>query len=325
MNKKKEKLFWLCYAAVLVFLFLASSTDLIIKERKSQIYPISVIVEDSTDDHYVNFRKGMELAAEELHVDVSFITLYDKNDVSQQMELISREQQDGARALILSPIEEKKLSMAIADKRVTVPLVLLNSDLAGDTIASAITPDYYEMGNMLAEKIAESHDKSVPVYLFGEKKRNDMTIRFEQGVRSGLNQEGFSVVLVEKQTGDEYRQVIEELVYPGGGHALIVALEQESLLDTTEILSDSSVYASFVDGVYGRGSNLKILNGLDRGLIQGICVIDDFSAGYQSVKRAVEVITEGNAKEQQTKLEYFYIEKEDLRKKDFEKMLYPVE
>lgn len=325
MNARKEKILWMLYAGVLVLLFLASSTDLIIKERKSEVYPISVIIEDSVDDNYVNFRKGMDQAAAELNADVSFITLYDKNDVEQQMELISREQQDGARALIVSPVDEKTLEQGIADKRVTVPLVLVNSALAADQVSAVITPDYDQMGRQIAEQVAAAHTADVPVYLLGTKSRNTITRRFENSVRTALEETGFSVILYEKQEEGDFRKTIEELVYPGGQNVIIVALEPESLLETAQILADSSVYASYVEGVYGRGSNLSILNGLDSGLIRGVCVTDDFSAGYQSVKKAVEIITKGNYQQEPVLQESFYIEKEDLRRKEYEKMLYPIE
>ena len=51
---------------------------------------------------------------------------------------------------------------------------------------------------------------------------------------------------------------------------------------------------------------------------------DDFSAGYLSIKRAVEVLT-NQAVQDQTILESYYIEKEDLRRAEYEKMLYPIE
>ena len=49
MNTKKGKIVWFLYVVLLVFLFLASSTDLIIKEKKNEIFPISVVIEDTDD------------------------------------------------------------------------------------------------------------------------------------------------------------------------------------------------------------------------------------------------------------------------------------
>ena len=57
MITRKEKLLWLGYGIILVLLFLLSSTDLIIKEEKREIYPISVIVEDTSDIMYIEIIK----------------------------------------------------------------------------------------------------------------------------------------------------------------------------------------------------------------------------------------------------------------------------
>ena len=75
---KQEKILWGFFAGILVFLYLLSSTDLIIKEKKTEIYPVSIVIGDTTDDYYVNFRKGVEQAADDYNVDISFITLFEK-------------------------------------------------------------------------------------------------------------------------------------------------------------------------------------------------------------------------------------------------------
>ncbi len=104
---KQEKILWVILPVVLVILFLLSSTDLIIKEKKTVIYPISIIISDTSDDYFANFRKGVDKAAEEYNVDVSFITLYEKGDQDQQLELEKREINDGALAVVLVPVKPK--------------------------------------------------------------------------------------------------------------------------------------------------------------------------------------------------------------------------
>lgn len=324
MLNKKEKMIWILYAALLVVLFLASSTDLIIKERKQEIYQISVIIEDSSDENYTNFRKGMEQAALEFHADVSFIALYEADNLEQQVERILREKQDGAGALIVSPVDDLALMNAVSDGKVALPLVFINTDMTGEAVSASISVDYTEMGKLLARKLEERHETTIPVYLFGDKKRNRITKLFENGVLSELEQAGYEVRLFEKQAEGEYRKAIEALVYPDCEHGVIVALDQTALKETASILADSSVYASYVDGLYGRGTSLEILNSLDLGLIRGICVTDDFAQGYRSVKTAVELMTNQSAGDGMLQ-EIYYIEKEDLYTPAFEKMLYPIE
>ena len=279
--RKRDTWLWVIYGLVLLFLYLISSTDLLIKERKNEIYPVSVILDDTTDESYQNFKKGVDRAAIELNADVSMITLYEGGDASQQIERMAREQQDGARALIVMPVEESALESALADKRVQIPLVLVNAELPRDKVSAVVSTDYDAMGGCEIKKFERHGDGSI-------------------------------------------RKIVEELVYPESAQAVIIALDAETLLETAQILADSSVYPEHVSGLYGRGTATPLLNYLDRGVISGLSVTDDFSTGYLSVRRAVEILSNQKT-EEATVLESYYIRKEDLRSPEFEKMLYPIE
>lgn len=324
MRTRKEQILWMIYACVLVLLFLLSSTDFIIKEREIEVYPISVIIEDSKDDYYVNFKKGMDQAAVELNADVSFITLYESGSVSQQKDMIVREQQDGAKALVVVPVEEKAVLDMLAENRLSGPLVLYKTSLSGDKVSATVSTDYYAMGRTLAGQVIREQPKELPVYLFGRENQDEAGVQVQDGLISVLEEAGYRTVLYRRQGDDFFRKTIEELVYPGSQKVVVVALDPESLTETAAILSDSSVYASYVGGLYGRGATIPILNYLDRGLINGICVTDEFGAGYLTVKKAVEAIT-GRGVQEHVELESHYITKADIRKPEYEKMLYPIE
>ena len=77
-------------------------------------------------------------------------------------------------------------------------------------------------------------------------------------------------------------------------------------------------------GLYGRGNTPAILGALDDGVITGVCVTDEFSRGYFSVYIAVCAL-EGEDSRSPLTLDSYYIEKEDLREPEYEKMLYPME
>ena len=325
MITKYEKLLWIAYSAVLVILFLMSSTDLIIKEKKQEVYPVSVIVEDSTDDNYVNFRKGMEQAAVELNVDVSFITLYDAGDREQQAELALREQQEGARALIVAPVDPAAAVEFLEDDRLQVPLVLLHSEAVpvDDRVSASITFDYHGMGRELGMQIQKEQPPKLPVYLFLGSGQGEAERLFEDGLMSVLEPAGRETLRFRREASGGFRKVIESLVYPGVQNAVIVAMDQEGLVETAGVLKDSSVYASYVSGLYGRGTSILALNELDRGIVRGLCITDDFSAGYLSVQTAVRMISNPYESRQEY-LVSGYIEREDLHKEEYEKLLYPI-
>ena len=126
MIGRSGKVMIVLYIVCLVVLFLMCSTDLIIREPERQIYQIAVIIEDVRSDNYSNFRKGMDLAAAELNADVQLITLYEKLDVKEQMDLMDREQQDGTDALIVVPVEEEQVSA----RQMTIPVILMRAGVA---------------------------------------------------------------------------------------------------------------------------------------------------------------------------------------------------
>ena len=325
MNTKKGKIVWFLYVVLLVFLFLASSTDLIIKEKKNEIFPISVVIEDTDDADYVNFRKGMELAASELNADVSFITLYDKNDLEQQRALMEREQQDSAGALIVSPVNEEKMEKDISGSRLNIPVVLLNTRLETSSAACVAAPDYVEMGRRLAEQIAASHERRIPVCLVGEASRTIASVKFEEGIREVLEDLGQEVLLYEKSEEENYQAFLGRVFQMKWQSLVFVALDQESLTGLARIFEDSIRLQAYADGLYGRGTSLAVLNALDRGTIDGLCVTDDFGIGYQSVASAVEAARSGRCRIKICPQESYYIERKDLRTEEFEKMLYPIE
>lgn len=333
---KREKRLWILYGGILLFLFLLSSTDLILKEKEPEIYPISVIIEDAADDDYVNFRKGMERAAVELNADVRFITLYEEGNRAQQEELMLREQQDGSRALIVSPVDLDAVLHMRSEKEITVPVVLLNSEytLPGDNGSAGLSFDYYDMGRELGEKIVENHGQEQPVYLVGEKGKDRISSRFQEGILETLESAGCRLFFIRQpiaELEDRIETLVEENLTKDAAEPLaekravvIAALDSASLAETARILTEREDLASHVTGLYGRGNTVPVLNYLDKGIITGLCVTDDFSLGYLSVTAAVD-LADGHSAADVGYLYSYYIQKEDLRKEEYEKMLYPIE
>lgn len=323
MITRKEKLLWLGYGIILVLLFLLSSTDLIIKEEKREIYPISVIVEDTSDINYVNFRKGMEQAAIERNADISFITLYEAGSASQQQELIAREQQAGASALIVAPAQGGEIPEDLS-RLADIPVVMVWTGQEPEQAEALVTTDFAQMGRDMAGQIAQSYDRDIPVYLIGRTLKHEGTESFERTLEEELESRGFTICLFLEEDGNTYRTVLEQAISQEPKGAVIVGLDPDSLREAASVLKSDEKLRSYVRGLYGRGSAQEILEALDRGIIRGICATDEFSAGYLSVCRAVEAVS-GQRPQKRTVLDHYYIEKKDLRRPKYETMLYPIE
>lgn len=306
------------YVAFLVILFLMCSTDLIIREPEREIYQIAVIIEDDRSDNYSNFRKGMDQAAMEFNVDVRFITLYEKADAGQQAELMEREQQDGVDAMIVVPADEEQVS----GMQMNVPVIFLWPDTATAAGSGSIVVDYDEMGGRLAQEMLDKISADCPVVILTNPEKQSAVDRlFLEGAREIFADNGRKTDMIIWDETDALTTVLEAAA--SQEKAALLAENPEILTEVAGLLGDNAEAAERVCGLYGRGNTVPILNALDRGQIAGICVTDDYSIGYFSVREAVKVL-EG-AHSAPITVESYYIEKEDLRKTAFEKLLFPIE
>ncbi len=319
MIGRSGKVMIVLYIVCLVVLFLMCSTDLIIREPERQIYQIAVIIEDVRSDNYSNFRKGMDLAAAELNADVRLITLYEKLDVKEQMDLMDREQQDGTDALIVVPVEEEQVSA----RQMTIPVILMRAGVAEAAGAGNVIVDYEKMGEQLAREILKEQPADVPVYVLTDPAgQSDMDRLFLKGSDAVFQEAGRSVQRILRGEEERFYTMFEQ---PGAEaqKVVILAENQDILTEAAGVVAGSEAVADAVGGLYGRGTTMAILNYLDRGVITGICVTDEFSVGYYSVLEAVRAL-EG-AGSVPTVMESYYIDKKDLRDPAFEKMLFPIE
>ena len=151
---RREKMLLCAGAVFLVLLFLMSSTDLIIKERAVQIDSISVILSEDTDDYYQNFRKGMEKAATDLRSDVRLITLYDRKDQDQQVELTTRGDPGRGRCCGDRTGRGKGGGYGVRKFKSRMPGDFCKRVFPSDFVTDSILIDYFEAGRILGEKAA---------------------------------------------------------------------------------------------------------------------------------------------------------------------------
>ena len=219
---KREKLIWCIFGAILGVLFLLSSTDLIIKEKKAEIYPISVVLDSTTDECYANFKKGVEQAARDYNADVHFVTLYQEGDALQQEELIEREIKGGAQAVIVAPVRELNDPERLESLAYSCPIILLGNHPSKELPVTSVIRDYEKEGELLGRAVAEQIDSVSPVYVFAKEKSagNNRPI-YESFVKT-LKTEGFEAVLCSRESGSDFKTVFETILYPEAPKATIV-------------------------------------------------------------------------------------------------------
>ena len=204
------------------------------------------------------------------------------------------------------------------------PVIFLGTSTISSSVACSISVDRYEMGRSLGEKIVENETPEIPVCLFTEGLSYTGNTDTYDGLRSVLDQAGFSVSLIEKRNEDTYRKTIEGTVYPENGKIMAVGMDVGALSDLADILEGSGVYREHVTALYGIGSTTKLLNQMDKGIVTGLMAWNRFDEGYLSVEKAVQAAG-GEWNEKQITLTPEYIDDGILKSGTYEKLLYPME
>lgn len=254
---------------VLIVLFVASSTDLIIKEKQTVIRSVSVLVDTQYDTVWQNFKMGLDKASLEYNVDITFITLYDAKQPEQLKELIRREQERGADGIVLASKSAMNLNAMLAELGIDVPLVIYGGRVNSQKTVLQIEPDWAAMAKGLVDEIYWNEPTSKTVLLVGGDDKLSEYMQQQLTIRN------FTVKNTE--TAD--------MIIPPDHIA--VCTEAAGF----EKLSENNKNAQNPQSLYGVGWTTGIWHGVDDGTVGAAAVINDYDAGYYAIKHLVEALS----------------------------------
>lgn len=309
--------------ALIFILYLVSSTELIFSDDANhEIYNISVIIDDTTDSTWQNYKKGMEQAAMDYNVDVSFITLYSEQNASEQLDFIKREAQADAEAIVLAAVDSTKIAEGLATFNTLPHLVIIGTELESEKVNVSILSKGRDLGEKLGNLIVEDLKKEetrVPIYIVpGNLEQTSISERL-QGLVEILEANGLEFHRKDVKLEEMKEAMIE--VTNQRPQCVFVGLD-------TSLLSEIAEYKLSIKGetyprVYGVGYTNYILSSLEKDQLSGIVVENDYLKGYLSIEAAVSTINR-NQVESEMILDTFVITPDTVHDQEYEILLYPI-
>ena len=110
-------------------------------QREPALLEMSVILREADSAHIATARQGMEQAAADLNVELRFLTPSSDNHAQEQLQLLTREVEAGASAIILIPADRELLSPAMADAG-KASLVTLETEMEEARLQTLLTGEY---------------------------------------------------------------------------------------------------------------------------------------------------------------------------------------
>ncbi len=262
-------------------------------EDTGRIYNISIITRGKNSESLMIMKEGIDQAALEMNANISFVTLSEDNSVDEQNDLIKREMNNGADAILISPVDYEKMSEAVDNAASKLPVVQIESKVNSNKILPIISCDNFQLGASLGEEVIKMGGSNNKIAIVKNnlecssiKERYD---GFMDAIKNTNNEYTLLDITGYKQ-GDYYRQVRDFL--DNNNVDAIVTFDTAMLESVGQAKKDMSTANNQYSNIqiYGTGSTSKIISFLEEKVVNATAMQNEFNVGYIGVKTAVSMI-----------------------------------
>lgn len=274
---------------------------------------LSVVLRESDSSLWSNVRLGLEAAAGDLGAELRFLTLSHANDAQEQVELLRREAEGGAGALVVVPADPEALAGQWEGITNICPVVCMESEVEGASLV--VAPDNDAMGRALARAVLEDWSSGVVLLLDTGGKSTGVAERLE-AAREELEQSG---VPVERRivTPEALPNVLLPLVKESGA---VEIMTFEPAATEQAVLAKEG--GDLPQHLYGVGASARVIAGLERGDVAAVAAVSDYAAGYVAAESAIR-FARGETVTTEP-LPFFVVRGEDIYDPENQKLLFPV-
>lgn len=267
-----------------------------------ELLSLSVLLRDTDSSNWTVARQGMEQAADELGAELRWLTLTVQSDTREQEELLRREAEGGADAVIAVPADPEALRAAV--DRLTDPCPVVTLECAMEGSAGTAAPDNAEVGRRLAETLLEDWSGGEVLLLDNSEDCPETTPRLEAAL--------------EALTAAGVPAVRETALPEDGAPAWAMTFEDGA----TRRAAAGKEETGRMFALYGVGASTAVTAQLERGTIAAVAAWSDYAAGYLAVRQAVQAVRE--RPQTLDPLPFSIVRGEDIYAPENQKLLFPV-
>jgi ribose transport system substrate-binding protein len=262
----------------------------------------AVIPKGTTHVFWKAVEAGANEAGEELGVEISWKGPLKENDRVQQIQVVEQFIGQGVDGIVLAPLDSRALLSKVSqagDKN--IPVVIFDSALegtAGEEFASFVATDNREGGRVAGRHMAELLEGEGKVVLFRYLAGSGSTTNREEGFLEAIREHpGIEVIVDNRFAG------------PTAGEAQNSALnmltqlrQADGIFASNESATNGMLQALKKEGLAGNvvflgfDASPPLVDGLEKGEIQGLIVQNPHRMGYLAVK-TLYAHTQGEAVE----------------------------
>ncbi len=325
--KRKNVLIFLLLFTLFIVLYYVFAVDLPRMESQRELISISVIVRGATDNNWATVKQGIDQAALDLHVDVSFITLANENDRMEQQSLLEREVANGADAVLVAAADSQWMAPVVASLASRVPVVTIECPTDSPKESAYISGDNRQMGIMLAEEIIRRGlgRSGQRVAVIAAANQCDNVLERQQGIVDTLEIQSEAHVDVLPAADDlsDVADIMEEIIENKSAD-VVVGPDLAALQLAAQVLGARQPVRTAGPKIllFGVGGTGVIAPHLEKGVVTATVVQNDFNIGYLGLQAAVAAVN-GTGEKMDTTVAFHLITRENMFEPDSQKLLFP--
>ncbi len=323
--KSKKTVAFIILFLLLIISFSVLLDDTLSNQKNRKIHNISLITSGRNNESLMIMKQGVDQAASELNIDVSFINLSQDNNIDEQKELIDREIKNGADAIILSPVDYEKMANTVEEAMKKVPIILIESNVDLEKTPPTIWNDNYELGELLGEQMIEMGDMGKKVAIIKNNLECKSIADRYEGFMSVMNKINNTYLFWEipNESQANYYTEIKNIL-ENNDVDVVVTLSTGMLEYVAEVKKDSNIIDNEKSSikVYGTGSTSKIISALEEKNINATATQNEFNIGYLGVKAAVDKL-EGKKISNST-ISSTIVNTDNMYSKENQRLLFPL-
>lgn len=321
---KKSRLFpALVISLIIAIIFL---NGIMIRENgaNTETIQIHAIIDNSSDNRWVQFIAGMRQAAEDQNVKLTVMPTGHFADLAEEKTMIDRSVREGASGVILQLCEDTDVHGTLQNLYGQIYVELVNTGIDGtvENITGIVSPDHKAIGEALAAETLVFAPEAVENCTIGVVS-GEMSLgssnQSMQGFLEALENYGIDVswTLAQSDGSSNLREMLENKKAPD----ILVAIDNAGLEAAGE-------YAASLEKpivVIGTGTSTKAIYYLDSGVVQSVVVPEDYMMGYQSVSDLADFIKKNTFTARIRTVEHRVIHQDTLFDEENQSILFPIQ
>jgi len=268
------------------------------KASAKKSYKVAVIPKGLTHEFWKAIHAGAmkgarDLQAEGVSVELIWKGPIREDDREQQVQVVEGFTSQGVDGIVLAPLDDKALVRPVEDaKRLGIPTVIIDSDLASKEIVSFVATDNFKGGELAAEEMGRLLGGKGKVLLLRYQEGSASTTAREEGFLTKMKAVAPGVELISSDqyagaTRDTAKRASENLLNRFGNDLAGIFCPNESS-SAGMLLALQDISKAGKIPFLGFDASQAFIDAMKAGQMQGVVLQNPFKMGALGVKTMVD-------------------------------------